>query len=85
MYWSHGAWRISDKDKLQSNQAQCMAFAESDATHPTEMAGAVWKATTRGLDCSAHESDFELAEGVSVATGTVRVAPSGTLVVVWDA
>ena len=29
MYWSHGAWRISDKDKLQSDQAQCMAFAKN--------------------------------------------------------
>ena len=85
MYWSHGAWRIGDKDKLQSNQVQCIALAESDATHPTEMPGAVWKATTRGLDCSGDSSGFEPAEGVGVAAGTVRVTSSGTLVVAWDA
>ena len=88
MYWSHGAWRISDKDKLQSDQAQCMAFAKSDATHPTDMRGVVWKATRRReLDYSGNENDFELAEGVSVATGTVRVVrvvPFGALVVVCD-
>ena len=84
MYWSHGAWRISDKDKLQSDQAQCMAFAKSDATHPTDMRGVVWKATRRELDYSGNENDFELAEGVSVATGTVRVVPCGVLVLVWD-
>ena len=85
MYWSHGAWRISDKDKLQSDQAQCMAFAKSDATHPTDMRGVVWKATRRReLDYSGNENDFELAEGVGVATGAVRVVPCGVLVLVWD-
>ena len=72
MYWSHGAWRIGDKENLQKDQVQCMVFAESEATHPTEMTGAVWKVTSR-LNCSEDDGDFELADGVSVATGTVCV------------
>ena len=87
MYWSHGAWRIGEKDNLQldqPNQVQCMAFAESDATHPTETPGAVWKATS-GLDCSEDEKDFELVESVSVTTGTVRVSLFAAMVFGRDA
>ena len=75
MWWFHGAWRIGYNDQQQPDSVQCMAFAESEATHPTEMNGTVWKATTSGLDCSEDEKDFELVEGVSVTTGTVRVSP----------
>ena len=62
-----------------------MAFAESEATHPTEMNGAVWKATTSGLDCSEDEKDFELVESVSVTTGTVRVSLFAAMVFGRDA
>ena len=85
MHWSHGAWRIGEKEYLQPDTVQCMALTESEATHPTEMSGAVWKATTSGLDCSEDRKDFELVEGVSVTTGTVCVPPFGALVVGRDA
>ena len=69
MYWSHGAWRISDKDKLRTDQAHCMAFFESDANHPTAMPGVLWKGTVDGRDF-----DFDFTERVIMATGTVRVS-----------
>ena len=79
MYWSHGAWRIGEKDPLQSeqpsNQNECMAFAETDATHPTGIpADVVWKSTTTGCDVSEDHNHFEVVEGIRVATGTVRTS-----------
>ena len=77
--------RPDQPDQLdQPNQVQCMAFAESDATHPTETPGAVWKATS-GLDCSEDEKDFELVESVSVTTGTVRASLFAAVVFGQDA
>ena len=73
MYWSDGAWRIGDKEHLQPDTVQCLALAESEASHPTEMAGALWKAAKNRLSCSEDDKDFELAEDVSVAAGTVRM------------
>ena len=73
MYWSQGAWRIGDKDKLKTDQSQCMAFAESDATHPTGKSGVVWKAVANGRNFGKDESDFNVVQGVSMASGTVSV------------
>ena len=74
MYWSHGAWRIGDKDQMQPSQTHCMAFVESDASHPTAMpAEVVWKGMARAGDCGKGDSDFEVVEGVRLAKGTVRV------------
>ena len=72
MHWSHGAWRIGDKDQLKPDQEQCMAFFESDSTHPTgalnfenTTAAHPWQATENGRD-------FNNVMGVSIETGTVR-------------
>ena len=73
MYWSDGAWRIGDKEHLQPDTVQCLALAESEASHPTEIGGAFWKAAEHGVSCSEHDGTFELVEGVTVATGTVRI------------
>ena len=73
MYWSDGAWRIGDKEHLQPDTVQCLALAESEASHPTEIGGAFWKAAENGVSCSEHDGTFELVEGVTVATGTVRI------------
>ena len=76
-YWSHGAWRfwqISDEEQLQPDETQCVAFVKSEATHPTAMpAEVVWKGTSSEDDSDdTHESRFEVVNGVSLATGTVR-------------
>ena len=58
MYWSHGAWRITDKDipEKPTNHAQLqdyIAFVESDATHPTDIPPeVVWKQPGRWLSSS---------------------------------
>ena len=75
-YWSHGAWRfwrISDEEQLQPDETQCVAFAKSDAIHPTAMpAEVVWKGTCSEDDSDdTDESRFEVVDGVSLATGTV--------------
>ena len=72
MFWSHGAWRIGDKDQMQTDQKQCMAFVESNDSHPTAISGPVWKGTANGRDVGNDENDFEVVKGVSAATGTVR-------------
>ena len=81
MYWSHGTWCIGDEKQLQgqlesdqpSKHTGCVAFIESAATHPTAMsAEVVWKGTARGYNRSKDNEKFEIIEGVSVATGTVR-------------
>ena len=70
MYWSHGAWRLGDEDNMKSDQTQSMAFVESDATHPIAMsAEVVWQVAAS----SQNDDSFDVAEGVSLATGTVRV------------
>ena len=74
MYWSQGAWRIGDKDKLKTDQMQCMAFVESDATHPTDISDVVWKGVANGRDFGKDESDFDVVEGVTMARGTVSVS-----------
>ena len=68
MHWSHGSWRIGDKDQLKPEQEKCMAFVESDSTHPTEMLGSDhrWQGLENGRDCKH-------VTGVSIDTGTVRV------------
>ena len=72
VYWSRGAWRVGDKDQMRSDQTHCMAFVESDASHPTAMPSeAVWKGTASGHASGSHASQFEAVEGVSLATGTV--------------
>ena len=81
MYWSHGAWRIGDRDRVERylqqkrpEQKQCMGFVESDAMHPTAIPAEVeWNGTTSGCDIGKHENDFESVEGVRVTTGTVCV------------
>ena len=77
MYWSQGAWRIGDKDKLKMDQVvdqmQCIAFFESDMTHPTAKSGVVWKDMANAHDFGKDENDSHFVEGVSMATGTVRV------------
>ena len=79
MYWSYGAWCIGEKDPLQSeqpsNQEECMAFIETDVTHPTAIpAKVVWKSTPTGCDVSEDHIHFEVVEGIHVATGTVRTS-----------
>ena len=78
MYWSQGTWRISNKDKLKThqvvNQVQCIACFESDATHPTAKPGVVWKDMANAHDFGKDENDSHFLEGVSMATGTVRVS-----------
>ena len=70
MHWSKGAWRICDKQQLESKLAQCIAFATNEAIHPTAMpAETVWKGSASGSHVG---SDLEFLEGVSMATGTVR-------------
>ena len=72
MFWSRGAWRVGDEKQMHSGQTHCMAFVESDATHPTAMpAEAVWKGTATEYASGSNESQFEAVEGVSLATGTV--------------
>ena len=76
-YWSHGAWRfwrISEEEQLQPDETKCVAFAKSDATHPTAIpAEMVWKGTSSEDDSGdTDESRFEVVDGVSLATGTVR-------------
>ena len=76
MFWSHGAWRICDKDQLQVDQMQCIAFAETSAIHPTDTASeVVWKGISGVSDFSKDENVFTICKDVSLATGTVR-APS---------
>lgn len=76
MYWSHGAWRIRNENQEQSEKigkGRCIAFVESDATHPTAMpVEVVWKGTASEDDCGKDESHFEVVEGVCLATGMVR-------------
>ena len=70
MHWSQGAWRICDKEHLESIQNQCIAFASDEAIHPTDMrADTVWKASAIG---DHFGSNLEFLEGVNIATGTVR-------------
>ena len=72
MFWSHGAWRVGDEDQMHSGQTHCMAFVESDASHPTAMpAEVVWKGTATEYASGSNESQFKAVEGVSLATGTV--------------
>ena len=76
MFWSHGAWRICDKDQLQVDQMQCIAFAETSAIHPTDTASeVVWKGISGVSDFGKDENVFTICKDVSLATGTVR-APS---------
>ncbi|MCP4468355.1 MAG: hypothetical protein GY813_16605 [Halieaceae bacterium] len=72
MYWTHGAWRIGHKDHMQPDQTQCVAYCESDATHPTAIADVAWNGTSSGREVGNDDSDFELVAGVTVAPGTVR-------------
>ena len=70
MHWSQGAWRICDKEQLESNQTQCIAFTTNDAIHPTAMpAETVWKGSA---SVNHVGSDLEFLENASIATGTVR-------------
>ena len=70
MHWSQGAWGICDKEQMESDQAQCVAFATDDAIHPIAMpAETLWKASASGNHIG---SDLEFLEGVNMATGTVR-------------
>ena len=70
MHWSQSAWRICDKEQLESNQTQCTAFPTNDAIHPTAMpAETVCKGSASGNHVG---SDLKFLEGVSIATGTVR-------------
>ena len=72
MFWSHGAWRVGDEDQMHSDQTHCMAFVESDASHPTAMPSeVVWKGTASEYHSGSNESQFKAIEGVSLATGTV--------------
>ena len=74
MYWLDGAWRVGDKDHMQPDQTQCMAFARCDAahTHPAEIPpDVVWKGAANECDFGRGEDDFELAEDVDVAMTTV--------------
>ena len=71
MYWSQDAWRIGDKDRLETSQVECMAFINSDSTHPSATTQMVWKGTANG-NFGKEESDFILMLGVSITTGTVR-------------
>ena len=74
MYWSQGTWRIGDKDKLKTDQVQCIACFESDATHPTAEPGMVWKEMAHAHSFGKDRNDSHFVEGVSMATGTVRVS-----------
>jgi len=74
MFWSQGAWRIGDTDKLKTDQLQCIALFESDVTHPTAKSGVGWKAVVNGRKSGKEDSDFEFVAGVSMVTGTVRVS-----------
>ena len=57
---------------MHSGQTHCMAFVESDASHPTAMpAEAVWKGTATEYASGSNESQFKAVEGVSLAMGTV--------------
>ena len=70
MHWSQGAWRICDKEQLESNGRQCIAFATIEVMHPTAMpAKTVWKGPASGNYVG---SDLKFLEGVSIAAGTVR-------------
>ena len=71
MYWSSGAWRIGSKDQLKTDQVQCIAFFESDATTLASISGVAWKGVTNGRDSGKNESDFDVVEGVSMEMGTV--------------
>ena len=82
MSWSHGAWRIRNEIESQSDKSgemtnalhKCIAYVASDATHPTAMsADVVWKGTASGRNSGAGESDFAVVEGVTLATGNVRL------------
>ena len=73
MYWSRGAWRIGEMDQLETDQVQCMAFFESDASHPTAKPGVVWKGVTNGRASGKDDHDFEFVAGVNMATGPVSV------------
>ena len=72
MYWSQGAWRIGDKNKLKTDQVQCIVFFESDVTHPTAKPGVVWKDMANAHDCGKDQNDSHFGEGISMATGAVR-------------
>ena len=74
MFWSQGAWRIGDTDKLKTDQLQCIALFECDVTHPTAKSGVGWKAVVNGRESGKEDSDFEFVAGVSMVTGTVRVS-----------
>ena len=74
MYWSQGAWRIGDKDKLKTDQVQCIACFESDVTHPTAKPGVVWKDMASAHDFGKDQNDSHFVEGVTMKTGTVRVS-----------
>ena len=69
---------LSMKEGIQTVQWErtpctCMAFVESDATHPSAMsAEVVWKATASEYDSGKDKDDFEFVEGVSLAKGLVR-------------
>ena len=82
MYWFEGAWRVGDKDLVQTDQTQCMAFARCDATHahPAEIPHDImWKATATGFDYGKGKDDFEFTEGVGVLTGTVSALFFGSV------
>ena len=75
MFWSNNAWRISENDKFQSNEFECMAFVDSDATDPSAMSGdAVWKKVLTRKK-GAVPSGF-VVDGVTLGTGTVRSVPA---------
>ena len=82
MYWSHGAWRITDKDisgqsTINTKQHGCIAFVESDATEPIHMENEMvrWKQPESGpsTDLNKVDNNFVPVEGVSIAAGTVCV------------
>ena len=63
LFWSHGAWRIGNKDQMEPGQKQCMAFVESDTVdtnHPSDIpvSSMVWKGTAYGRDFGNSNNDF---------------------------
>ena len=70
LYWSHGAWRIGYKE---TDLVQCIVCFDSDVTHPTAKPGVVWKDMANAHDFGKDENDSHFVDGVSMATGTVRV------------
>ena len=64
---------MEESSALARKHTPCIAFVESDATHPSAMsAEVVWKATASEFDSGTHEDEFEVVEGVSLTKGMVR-------------